>query len=379
MQHPREVLEHVHAFITAQGFFYPKQAIANLYLSLKTKPFVILAGVSGTGKTQLVRQFAAALGHGDRCHLLPVQPEWQDHSDLLGYTDLQGNFVIRPFLDILLKAKAEPDKPRFIILDEMNLARVEYYLSDILSILETRRWTGSQIITDPIFHSHSFPKLNPSNEHLPGLVLPDNLYLIGTVNVDETTHRFSRKVLDRVNVIEMNEVYLDLPLVAEPIEPLQAVDNELLRTPFLQLTDIPTEGYGTLEKPLRWLIDIHEILQTADQPLGYRLRDEVLFYMYHRLAIRELISEAEAFDRQICQKILPRLQGHSHRTVQAVYELIRLLVGKEELPANLLSYRDLEQQLIPFTQARNTFRYSIQKLMVMYRRFEEDGYISYWM
>ncbi|MEO1385008.1 MAG: hypothetical protein AAFV78_17445, partial [Bacteroidota bacterium] len=82
--YPRQILEHIHAYIAAQGFFFTKQDIANLYLCLKSKPFVILAGISGTGKTQLVRQFARAMGHGNHCFLIPVRPDWTDHTDLLG-------------------------------------------------------------------------------------------------------------------------------------------------------------------------------------------------------------------------------------------------------------------------------------------------------
>lgn len=125
-QFTRTTLAHIHEYISGQGFFYAKQDIANFFLALKTKPFVILSGISGSGKTQLVRQFAAALGYADHCTLIPVGADWTDSTDLLGYQDLQGNFRTRPLLDTILAAYAQPEAPFFAILDEMNLARVEY-------------------------------------------------------------------------------------------------------------------------------------------------------------------------------------------------------------------------------------------------------------
>ncbi len=206
-----EQLEQVKSYISHRGFHYPPGLIENLFLSLKTKPFVILAGVSGTGKTKLVKLFAEALGAtGDNGQftLIPVRPDWSDPSDLLGYKDLSGVFRPGRLAEVLVEASQleNQHKPYFICLDEMNLARVEYYFSDVLSVIETQEWRQDRIVTSKLINRES---LLPQDQLLYGdLSIPDNVYLVGTVNMDETTHPFSKKVLDRANTIEFNYINL---------------------------------------------------------------------------------------------------------------------------------------------------------------------------
>ncbi|RMG25294.1 MAG: hypothetical protein D6730_11120 [Bacteroidetes bacterium] len=359
--HAREILEHIHAYINGKGFFFSKQDIANYYLSLKTKPFVILAGISGTGKTQLARQFAAAIGARDRCLLLPVRPDWTDNSDLLGFHDLQGNFREKPLLTFMRRAASEPDKSFFFILDEMNLARVEHYFSDLLSLMETRRREGKQIVTDPIHE---------------GMGIPPNLCFIGTVNMDETTHPFSRKVLDRANAIEMNEVQLDWIANMEEIEPLRHVSSAFLATPFLHARDLTPADRERLQASMVMLMQLNGILKQADLHFGYRVRDEIAFYLLNRYEIREAISENEALDFQIMQKILPRIHGSSRRIGTVIVDLIRLLARLPDLHAGM--YLDEIEQRI--AQSKNRFYpKAVAKLLFMYRRLEEDGFTSFWI
>jgi len=127
--YPRELLEYIHSYILDKGFIFSKQTIANLYLSLRSKPFVILAGISGTGKTQLVKLFAETIGHKETCYLVPVRPDWTDSSFILGFHHIDGAFMEGQVWKILEKAYANLDTPFFVLLDEMNMARVEYYLS----------------------------------------------------------------------------------------------------------------------------------------------------------------------------------------------------------------------------------------------------------
>ncbi|MGW8822905.1 MrcB family domain-containing protein [Paenibacillus lautus] len=144
-----EQVKQIKTHITHQGFHYPDGLIENLYLSLKTKPFVILAGVSGTGKTKLVKLFAEAVGatkDNRQFALIPVRPDWSDPSDLLGFKDLSGVFRPGRLAEVLVDASKPENhhKPYFICLDEMNLARVEHYFSDILSVIETQEWKQDQ-------------------------------------------------------------------------------------------------------------------------------------------------------------------------------------------------------------------------------------------
>ncbi|MEM7369448.1 MAG: AAA family ATPase [Bacteroidota bacterium] len=375
----REVLGHIHAYIAAKGFFYTKQDIANLFLCLRTKPFVILAGISGTGKTQLVRQFAAALGCAERCTLIPVRPDWADNSDLIGYTDLQGVFRRRAFLSAVVKAHAEPRFMHFVILDEMNLARVEHYFSDVLSILETRERKEDKIVTQELLSESELSSDHPSNRELLHLGIPDNLYLIGTVNMDETTYPFSRKVLDRANAIEMNEVHLDWPPEGEKVDPLSDVYNDFLRAPYVHLKDIPHDSRPQLKEAMQLLNEINRVLRQADLQFGYRVRDELAFYLLNRYEIRELISEQEALDFQIMQKILPRIYGSSRRVGDALYALTRLFVPKEIKLSPDMPVRALRKQIGEPKKQAFRFPRTIEKLLLMTRRYEEDGFTSFWI
>ena len=208
---PKEIIEHAHRYMLSKGFQYQVEEIANFYLALKAKPFVILAGISGTGKSQLPKQFAKAIGmEKEQVMLVPVRPDWTDGSDLLGYTGLDNKFKPKDLTIAIIEAQTNPEKPFFFILDEMNLARVEHYFSDFLSVIETREWEDEEkanIITDPMLRKEVLQTADNSKD-FKELTWPKNLYLIGTVNMDETTHAFSRKVLDRANSIEMNEVNL---------------------------------------------------------------------------------------------------------------------------------------------------------------------------
>ncbi|MEZ4826460.1 MAG: AAA family ATPase [Bacteroidia bacterium] len=371
----RAVLSHIHEYISGQGFFFTKQDIANFYLSLKTKPFVILAGISGTGKTQLARQFAAAIGCKDNCTLIPVRPDWTDPSDLLGYRDISGKFRGQALFSAIIKAHQHPEEIFFVILDEMNLARVEHYLSDFLSIMETREKAGERVTTDPILTADML------DENLAGLPtgFPDNLYLIGTVNMDETTHPFSRKVLDRANSIEMNEVHLDWPAADEGIEPMDDVFNDFLISTYVQPRDVNEDEKQRMRGTLQFLTEVNEILKKADLQFGYRVRDEIAFYMLNRYEIRELVSEQEALDIQVMQKILPRIHGSSRRVGMVLYELIRKFAPAHvDLPSGLYA-AEIAEKLGDPRRKGYKFPRTLEKLMLMFRRYEEDGFTSFWM
>ncbi|HJC57960.1 MAG TPA: DUF3578 domain-containing protein, partial [Candidatus Eisenbergiella intestinipullorum] len=198
----KEVITHIKTYISATGFSYPDGLVENFFLSLKSKPFVILAGTSGTGKTRLVKLFADAIGAVYQ--LVPVRPDWSDSSDLFGHVDLNGNFIPGTILKFLKSAQDHPKTPYFLCLDEMNLARVEYYLSDILSVIETRELVNGKIVSAPLITIDQYAKDAEAAHTYGELRFPQNLYLVGTVNMDETTFSFSKKVLDRANTIEFN-------------------------------------------------------------------------------------------------------------------------------------------------------------------------------
>ena len=207
---------HIYDFFETKGFLYSDEVLSSYFLSLKTKPFVILTGISGTGKTKIAQIFADYMCQDEdeeakekRKTFIPVRPDWMDNKGLLGfYNILDQKYHSTPLLDLIINAGKSPEKPYFVILDEMNLAKVEYYFSDFLSIMESR--TDDNPKGEKI-HLHAETEANtPDGKAIPNQIhIPQNLFFTGTVNVDETTYMFSPKVLDRANVIEFNDVNLD--------------------------------------------------------------------------------------------------------------------------------------------------------------------------
>ncbi len=231
----RELVDHINSYIKSKGFYYEREELINLYLAIKTKPFVIISGISGTGKTKVIQWFAESVGateRNGRFTLIPVRPDWSDGSDLIGYRDIKGDFKDGPLTKVIKRAKQEPDKPFFVLLDEMNLARVEYYFSDFLSVMESRDWGNGEITSSLILTKEE------ANEDI---WFPENLYIIGTVNMDETTHPFSKKVLDRANTLELNRVQLDyLDFLTDTLQNVEHknIDNKMFRSEFLYLKDL---------------------------------------------------------------------------------------------------------------------------------------------
>lgn len=370
-------------FIVSKGFMYPDHWIENFYLSLKSKPFVILAGVSGTGKTKLVKLFAEAVGataNNGQFTLIPVRPDWSDPSDLLGYKDLSGTFRPGKLTEVLVEASKASNrhKPYFICLDEMNLARVEHYFSDLLSILETQEWRNDRIVTTSLIHKDSLQS-EEDKQVYGNLHLSDNVYIVGTVNMDETTHPFSKKVLDRANTIEFNYIDLgqypdlngasDAPHVSAPL-------NSLLRSEYLQLVDVYRDYKQLTEETTDILVRINGILEQIHSHVGFRIRDAICFYMIYNERFDLLIKET-AFDLQLLQKILPRIQGSSPSVKKALLQLMQVA---QDRTLRIQDYmEDASELYFALDQlAASKYPQSARKIAFMLRRLEEDGFTSYW-
>ncbi|MGG3452590.1 MrcB family domain-containing protein [Paenibacillus rhizolycopersici] len=378
-------LDRIQSYINNKGFAYPPGLIENFYLSLKTKPFVILAGVSGTGKTKLIKLFAEAMGatsENGQFTLIPVRPDWSDPSDLIGYSDLSGKFRPGRVTEVLLEASRNQSKPYFICLDEMNLARVEHYFSDMLSILETQELRDGRIATAPIIHRSSLVQ-DEDREVYGQLTIPENVYLIGTVNMDETTHPFSKKVLDRANTIEFNDIFLaQFPDEESEVgQRPEAMPNLFLRCDYLQLVDAyHAESKALIMKTTDTLVRINGILEEIHAHVGFRIRDAVCFYMLYNQRFG-LLTEDEALDHQLLQKILPRIQGSSASIRRVLLNLMRECVGSSfavneyiEDTTSLFEGNKLKSLV---DQAK--YPRSARKIASMLRRLEEDGFTSYWL
>ncbi len=372
-----EWLPNVHAYIASKGFDYSLEDVANFYLALRTKPLVILAGISGTGKTQLVRQFAKAIGYGDErhCVLIPVRPDWADNSDLVGYRNIEGKFEQQKLLKVLQDAMAHPDELFFVTLDEMNLARVEHYFSDFLSVIETRERTEDSLITTSSIVSDA-----SVNRGVP-VTIPQNLMIVGTVNMDETTHPFSRKVLDRANAIEMNEIHLPWAgIELQAVEPLKGIYADSFVSPYVNSIELSAEQKTALKPVITMLENINSILEPAGLHFGYRVRDELAFYISQHsdlgLAAAGVMSVDDALDYQLMQKVLPRIQGSAMSVLSVLLNLLKELSG-----ADIKADMELPAVETALSKVGGTIRYrrSVKKLIFMLRRFNDDGFTSFWL
>jgi len=348
-------------YALGQGFTFPAYRLRSYYVALKTKPFAILSGVSGTGKTRMAELFAEAMtGHNaGQFRLLPVRPDWNDSAALLGYHNLLANrYVSTPFLEIARRAALPENRQRtfFVCLDEMNLARVEHYLADYLSALESR--------------AHRIPL----HEDVPDLVLPPNLFVTGTVNVDETTHGFSRKVLDRANTLDFDEP----PVLAGAIgsKGSARLDEDLGVSPAARqalFLNARAGGVGRArerlsrldaafpDRALAALQAVNDLLYAHRLHFAYRVRDDVLMFLANSFdgetGTGLLLPEQEAnftlaLDLQVTQKVLPKLHGPSETLAP--------------LLTRLQSWADA-----------NNLRHTSAKLARMRAHGEETGYVRF--
>ena len=372
----KDYIIQIERHIKSKGFIFSYEDLCNFYLSLKIKPFVILAGISGTGKSKLVKLFSEAVNatqSNDGYRIISVKPDWNDSTDLFGYKDINNDFVPGQLTKIIYVASRprNVNKPYFICLDEMNLARVEYYLSEYLSIIESRDFDNNGYLkTDNIFPQGYLPENNPYSN----LRIPDNLYIIGTVNMDDTTFSFSRKVLDRANTIEFSDVRLeDLDFYIEASMDTRQLelDNSYFKTRFISIKDAVESDKDFVVKINNEIIEINNILVMGNKHFGYRVRDEIIFYMLEN-RINKLLDEDLAFDYQIMQKILPTITG-SERVIKDILIDLYNYCNPAGKIADEINYIKMGEQNL---ETALYFK-SANKILMMLRGYE-DGFVSYW-
>lgn len=361
------VLKRINQYINVNGYIYSYEELSNFYLSLKTKPFVILAGISGTGKSKLVRLFAEAINA--KFKSIPVKPDWNDSTELLGYKNIKDEFVQGELYKVINEAKNNLDTPYFVCLDEMNLARVEYYLSEYLSIIESRKFEEGKIVTDELFSESYFENIEGNN-----ISIPENLYIIGTVNMDDTTFSFSRKVLDRANTIEFSEVDLKIPDFLNDEAETLVVDNSLLKTQFLNIKDALEIDRTYVEEINEKIVEINNILKPYSKHFGYRVRDEIVFYMLEN-KLANLLEEDMAFDYQIMQKILPTIIGSDVYIEEILIKLFKICTGFNL--ENKQNYIKEAESVIKNESEKCRYPKSATKILQMLKGYR-DGFVSFW-
>ena len=374
-----------------------KRALVNnnvlSYLSaIRTKPFLLLAGISGTGKSRIVKEMAYAscpdegdlrkdkTSPGNYC-LVEVKPNWNDSTELLGYETVLdgGNYHLTKFVKFLVKAMQHENVPFFVCLDEMNLAAVEQYFAEFLSILESRKDVDGTIKSEPLIPAAIFNKydnkllkeLFPSKEKQEkgtgypivdeelapysnatyeilreeGLRIPRNLIVVGTVNMDDTTYQFSRKVIDRAMTIEMNEVNLNDMFDIEKPDALSyredVVDKGWFFAPFAQsnnvLQQMNNDERELLTEKIKATIgqtdvdgtttpdSLEAILSKTPFRIAYRVVNELILHFY---ALRWENKDAEfeelynkALDNILMMKVLPRIEGNEDLVKEPLAQL----------------------------------------------------------
>ncbi len=394
------------------------------------KPFLLLAGISGTGKTRFVREQAAAQskGHLSNYCLIPVRPDWHEPSDLLGYISrigAQGSryivtdlllFVVQSWLDAVELDSVTADElvckdpslmiPYWLCLDEMNLAPVEQYFADYLSVVETREWKDNRYSCDALLKAVVLEKQLDSEGQATlrkelklegakfeglwlnflkhGISLPPNLIVAGTVNMDETTHGFSRKVIDRAFTIDFGIFYPNAfdSFFESETKPKTLSFPLLTRVSKADLINVNVDSDG--KKSIAFLTAINAILKDTPFELAYRALNELLLAVVSFKPENEIELQA-VWDDFLMSKVLPRIDGDGDKLksegddVSLLTQLSAALTTQftDILAPNqrpdLLRVKADESRSVLLVSCR-----SVQKLAWMQARLASNGFTSFW-
>lgn len=365
--------------------------------AIKSKPFLLLAGISGTGKSRIVRELARACWEEGtdeykaqkpkNFQMVQVKPNWHDSSDLIGYVSRvsgKAEYVAGEFLKFIAKAWEDTETPYFLCLDEMNLAPVEQYFAEYLSVIESRKsHEDDTVTTDPILEKadeewyFNLTASLTSDEDIrkqfneEGISIPQNLIVVGTVNMDETTFSFSRKVLDRAMTIEMNEVDLHGGLTKRH-ESIGKLGNAELVGSAVEGVDVYNDYTNVCDIALGYLQKVNDVLEGTPFKVAYRTRNEFLLYVVNNLPyckdengndLEQGYVIARALDEITSMKVLSRIEGDDTKV-------------SDELLDNLS--KAIEDGLKTVSGEENTVKsISLAKLKEMKAKLV-SGYTSFW-
>lgn len=347
---------------------------SRLIASLYTKPFLILTGLTGSGKTKLAQSFAYWISNtSEQYEIVPVGADWTNREPLLGYVDGLSQdppkyiFPESKILELIIKSE-NSELPHFLILDEMNLSHVERYFADFLSILESgesaRLYSGS-IRYDG--YGNKVPQV---------ISWPKNLFIIGTVNIDESTYMFSPKVLDRANVIEfrLKDNEMEDFLKGDPKIDLSKLKS---KGAHMALDFVHQSGNYTISfdaNTQQTLLKFFKELKTLGAEFGYRSANEIGKLMYNLGKVDAKISQESKIDIAIMQKLLPKIHGSRTKLHPVLEQLGKICL----VDGNKWKDYLVENLPIEFASDDNImYRLSFEKIVRMYKNASANGFASY--
>ena len=375
----------------------PSTAYRPYITAIKSKPFLLLAGISGTGKSRIVRELARACWEEGseeykaqktrNFEMVQVRPNWHDSSELIGYVSRvsgKAEFVAGDFLKFVAKAWEDQDTPYFLCLDEMNLAPVEQYFAEYLSVVESRKCGEDGIVTtDPILKKEdaewyfNLTATLTSDDDIrkrfnkDGICIPQNLIVVGTVNMDETTFSFSRKVLDRAMTIEMNDVNLHGGLTKRH-ESIGKLGNAELVGSAVEGVDVYSDYTSVCDTALGYLQKVNDVLEGTPFKIAYRTRNEFLLYVVNNLPynkdkdgndLPQGYVIARALDEITSMKILSRIEGDDTKVKDSLLNALSQAITDR---LNAITDEDHPVKSV-----------SVAKLDEMKNRLQ-SGYTSFW-
>lgn len=345
----RDIMGKINGYMAQRGVTCREGLVEKFYLSLKSRPFVFLTGRGQTDLTRLPLLFAEAIGATEdngRVKLLQVRPDWMDSSDLFGWLDLWGHFIPGVIIDFLKAAQNDPETPYFLILDRLILSRAEYYLRDVLDSVASRGEAQPKPLVTMAYYGRDEAAAAQYGQ-IPAL---DNLHIVATVNLDETSLPLNQKLLDRVYTLCLEAG--DITEAGSPAQPVSA-DNCFLQTEYFRLDQCGAYA-DALQACFAEFADLNRILSKATAYVDFTVRNDAILYLIHNLHSGVLSPEA-AMDHMIAQKVLTRVQG-SRKVIEPV----------------------LEQLLAYCTERSVPYAYSAEKIRRMQALCESDGFASFW-
>lgn len=363
-------LEQIITDLTNSGLQIQDKLVTRFTSSLLTKPFVIFTGLSGSGKTKLAQAFALWICENESQYcIVPVGADWTNREPLLGYPNaLKPEEYVKPdsgVLDLVIQANNQPELPHFLILDEMNLSHVERYFADFLSVMESKEEI-------PLYAGGAVENGVPSK-----LKVPSNLFIIGTVNIDETTNMFSPKVLDRANTIEFRVTQGEM---ANFLNNIKDINMDALigkgagmAKSFLEMAaskDLATTDSAEINASL---VRFFGELKKTGAEFGYRSATEILRLIHHLTVLDNSLTTNQKIDIAIMQKLLPKLHG-SRRKLCPVLETLGsfCITDKVDIIKNVFEKSDFD-----YGAENVLYPLSLEKISRMYRGAIDNGFASY--